>query len=84
MHPALSTLASHVVAAGQQTMPPSWSIPSRTLPVHDLIGVVSGHGTLQKIADATGWENASTFARTFKERTGQTPGTYRTLNAMVP
>ena len=46
MHPALSALASHVVAAGQQTMAPGWSIPPRKLPVHDLLGVVSGHGTL--------------------------------------
>jgi len=36
--------------------------------------------TLQEIADATGWENASTFARTFKLKNGQTPGSYRTIN----
>lgn len=36
--------------------------------------------TLQEIATSTGWENASTFARTFKKHTGHTPGAYREIS----
>lgn len=35
--------------------------------------------TMQEIAHASGWENASTFVRTFEKETGQTPGRYRTI-----
>jgi AraC-like DNA-binding protein len=36
--------------------------------------------SLQEIANRTGWENASTFIRTFTKHNGVTPGKFRELN----
>jgi AraC-like DNA-binding protein len=43
----LDQIRARVIVAGIQTMPPRWKFVRRTLPYHDIIRVLAGHGTVR-------------------------------------